>query len=171
MDRSATYDLANPKHRRELDGLSIDAIVDIFGEPAITPDWDMPRLLHWQPGQPRPLFADDDPAVMQAVGRCATARVFGRVGGHPEMLGAVVTEAHPVECGWCDQPLDMLLAACDWATFEGRAQTGEWLTWTQHRDGAVYQRRLPVDRRNSRHADFWSLAPSQRAERIEQALR
>jgi hypothetical protein len=170
-ERSASYDLGNPKHRKELDVLGIDALIGIFGEPEVIPEWDTPRLRNWQPGEPRPLFANDDPAVMQAIGRCAAARVYGSLRTGLAQLGSVVTNAHPAECGWCSDELEELLAACDWATFEGRTQTAEWLTWKQERNGeqATYQRRVPVGVRSQRHADFWALSWRERSDRIRRA--
>jgi hypothetical protein len=173
MDRSTPYDLANQKHRRELDQLGIDALIGIFGEPEVVPEWDTPRLLHWQPGDPRPLFANDDPAVMQAIGRCAAARIWDSLPSdrQPRPLAIAITNAHPAECGWCSDELEELLAACDWATFEGRTQTAEWLTWKQERNGeqATYQRRVPVGVRSQRHADFWALSWRERSDRIRRA--
>lgn len=165
-DRADQYDFANPKHRRDLDLLSIAALTDLFGEPAITAEWDMPALHHWQPGAPRPLFANEDPAVMQAIGMCAASRVRRSL---PQF--AAIDVPHPATCQFCDLPLDELLAACDWSTFEGRTQTAEWLTWTQKRDGTTvsYQRRMAMHARNERHERFWSLAQSRRADLVRQA--
>jgi hypothetical protein len=170
-ERSEMYDFANRRDRKDLDLLSIDALIGIFGEPEVIPEWDAPRLRHWQPGDPRPLFANDDPAVMQAIGRCAAARVYGSLRSDLAPLRSVITNAHPAECGWCSDSLEELLAACDWATFDGRTQTAEWLTLKQERNGeqATYQRRMSIGVRSQRHADFWALSWRERSERIRQA--
>ncbi len=108
---------------------------------------------------------------MQAIGRCAAARVYGSLRSGLRDLRTVITTAHPAECGWCSDELEELLAACDWATFDGRTQTAEWLAWSQDRDGerATYRRRIPIDVRNPRHAAFWALTPRERGERIRRA--
>jgi hypothetical protein len=172
MDRGATYDFGNPKHVKELDLMSLEVVASIFGEPTITAEWDMPRLQYWQPGQPRPIFADDDPAVQQAVGRCATARIWRSLPHEQrDTFGLSISSVHPRECGWCDMPIEELLAACDWATFEGRTQVGEWHAWTQERDGRrqTYQRRITVRRQNNRHAAFWEAPKEHRQALITRA--
>lgn len=155
MERWQQYDLDNPKHVKELDELTEDALDGIFNGRSIKAEWDTPVLNHWRPGDERPVYADDDPAVQQAIGRCAVARLHDATGDYPSLRAAFI-EAHPSECGWCDAPLEELLRVCDWATWQGRTQLGEWHIWRRPDHGS-YRRWHHSGSRSARHAEFWAL--------------
>lgn len=129
---------------------------------------------YWQRGQGRPALASDDPAVMQAVGRCAAYQARLKFGTHVPL----VLKAHPRECAWCDYPLAELLKACDWATVTSRFLVTEELVWFQRpaadkptERGASYHRAgLGGEYLNDAWAVFWALEPADREERIAAAM-
>jgi hypothetical protein len=93
---------------------------------------------NWHIGDGRPALADDDPAVMQAMGRCAVARQRG-VLGVPVVRGAI----HGVPCGWCDYPLAEVLRALGWAVWRSRYVLARLLVW-DGLNGSVYVRSRPT---------------------------
>lgn len=103
-----------------LDGMDLESVLDALGDPVIR-EWYAEPKGHWRQGDGRPALADDDPAVMQAVGRCAASRIRGDV--------TIPPSVHPRPCAWCDYPVPELLRACDWATWHSRYLLSESLTW------------------------------------------
>jgi len=88
----------------------------------------------WLPGDPRPGLADEDPGVIAAMGRCATARWRGDA-----RFGDLArTEMHPERCGWCDYPAPELMRALDWASHYGRLIEAEAYVW--RRGSSSYRR-------------------------------
>ena len=95
-----------------------DRVVASYAEP-----------MHWRQGDPRPALADIDPAVCQAMGRCALDRqVRGDGASFASAIGRL-RFVHPVRCAWCEYPLGELLAACDWATWASRYVASEFAVW------------------------------------------
>lgn len=130
---------------------------------------------YWKPGQGRPALASDDPAVMQAVGRCAAYQARLKFGTHVPL----VLKAHPRECAWCDYPLAELLKACDWATVTSRFVVAERLMWRQFpgqpdpkERGLFYERPGPDagSYLNDTWAAFWAMDPADREARIAAAM-
>lgn len=130
---------------------------------------------YWKPGQGRPALASDDPAVMQAVGRCAAYQARLKFGTHVPM----VLKAHPRTCAWCDYPLAELLKACDWATVSSRYVLAERLVWRQYPEAAEPRDRGLFYERPGKHAGtylneawsaFWAMEPADRETRIAAAM-
>jgi hypothetical protein len=122
-------------------------------------------LGHWRLGQPRPALADNDPAVMQAIGRCAAARI------RDPRLVRVAGSIHREPCGWCGFPLRELLAACDWATTRSRYVVVDLLVW-RGEDGSIYLRdthRSGIYEGPAWSA-FWVLPTSERSRRVQGAV-
>ena len=145
-----------------LDRIDPDEVVGLFGEPLRVTRFAEP-LGHWRPGQPRPVLADDDPAVMQAVGRCAAARIRD-----PRLvLGSI----HRETCGWCGFPLRELLAACDWAVARSRYVVVDLMVW-RGEDGFAYLRDMHRSGIYEEPAwsDFWTLPTTERGRRIRTVL-
>lgn len=125
----------------------------------------------WQVGDERPSLAHDDPAVMQAVGRCATNRI--RLDGAPRLPGDI----HPSTCDWCDFPLEELLKACAWSVHQSgyvEAHVFVWLSkakdGTKDPKGPKYVRAGgDTAYRHREHRAFWDLPPKERERRIEAA--
>jgi len=146
-----------------LDEMHTDVIRGRFGEPAVTRMYAEP-LGHWRQGDPRPSLADDDPAVMQAIGRCAASRVRGD-------LLRIPGDIHPAPCGWCEYPLPELLAACDHATWASRFLLAEVASWRGAAGSPSYVRELRGDEYEApRWREFYALSRPDRAARVARAL-
>jgi hypothetical protein len=156
--------LSGPGVTDRLDRMELLEIIGLLGEPDHRTRYAGP-LGHWRHGDPRPALADESPAVMQAIGRCAAARI--RAAGPLVLAGPI----HPAPCGWCGFPLRELLAACDWAAWRSRYVVADLLVW-EGAEGSTYVRETgradtygePV------WAAFWALPSSERARRIEAAV-
>lgn len=161
-----------------LDAMTIDAVCRTLyspsddGEPTVTRVFAQGQG-SWRIGDGRPTFADEDPAVMQAIGRCAAYRVRLKMPGVMPLVAA----AHPKACAWCEYPVAELLRACDWATVTARYVVTERLTWRQypnHPDprerGQSYHRGGRDDvYLNDAWAAFWALDAAAREARIAAA--
>ncbi|HVM30745.1 MAG TPA: hypothetical protein VM305_08285 [Candidatus Limnocylindrales bacterium] len=155
--------------RATLDDMDVDSLVAVLGEPSVRRVYAEPYG-YWKQGDGRPALADEDPAVMQAIGRCATARAThkSRVPGIP------VDFVHPAECGWCVYPLEQLLAACDCNVWHSRLLLVEMLVWRKGEERGerfvTYER---VNRQNvyenRAHAAYWAASEQERANRIADA--
>lgn len=150
-----------------LDGMDLDAVWSALDKPR-----PLVTLIHarpqgyWSPGRPRPALADDDPAVMQAVGRCASSRVVWDK-DHPFVID--LTTVHPRRCAWCDYPSEELLMACDWATVTSRFVLSEVITWSNDM-GQTYTRSGRADEYdNPAWRAFWALPDQARSARIRAA--
>lgn len=156
----------DPEVRTVLDRLSLEALQDRLGNPRVVTRY--AQADGWTPGEGRPLLADDDPVVMQRIGRCAASRIRERIDGLTMRSHAI----HPDRCDWCEYPLEMLLAACAWAVWSSRYVVAEILVWRQEEGSSVtYERssnRSGVYE-NPTWSDFWNLAKRERRYRIEQA--
>jgi len=118
---------------------------------------------HWRQGDGRPGLADDDPAVMCAIGRCASSRVAGAMGARLEYAGW-----HPGQCGWCGYPLEALLRALDWAAFTAQLVLSEVWHW----DAINYSRSIrSMVYENPQWAIFDRLTPKEREDRVAEVIR
>ena len=123
-------DFGDPKLRAVLDEMTIGELVVAVGES------DHKMTVYedagWSAGDGRPAYGNEDPAVMVALSRCASNRVrFG-----PDDL---TSWAHPEPCGWCDVPLEELLAAARWAIWSSRSITVDVDVW-KGTGGSSYER-------------------------------
>ena len=159
--------------RQVLDRMSVEAITDRFGSPAVRMRTALPRGTTakgtgWQPNERLPALRSDDPAVMQAIGRCTTYRQQETV-GLPGM-GSIHDRGR---CAWCGYPLRELLAACDWAVFQSGWVEAEMSVWYADQDrqrGATYIRMVRQDvYENEAWAAFWALPAAERRARVEAA--
>lgn len=156
---------ADPDVPGALDEMSLAAVSAMYGAPVSHTTFAEPQGRHWTRGSGRPILADDDPAVMQAIGRCAAARSRGRLTESID-LGSI----HAEPCGWEIYPLEMLLEACEWAVMVSGYLVTEMLSW-KGKDDAEYARsgRGGIYT-NPTWADFWELPSVDRRVRVEQAI-
>lgn len=123
-------------------------------------------IVHETPEAPRSAYSDDDPAVMQAIGRCAANRSRGRL-----VDGAFLGRFHPDPCGWCDVPVEELLAACEWDKARSEMVMAEMYVWTGKRGRYDREGASAGTFHNPTHRDFWhqsddpAVAAQERAER------
>ena len=156
----------DPEVRAALDMFPESVIVNRFGPPESVVTYARPQG-NWKVGAGHPTLASDDPAVIQAIGRCAANRVRGRY--------TLLSGAHPRECSWCPYPLPLLLEACDWATYMSRYIVTEVLIWRKGTDGpdrhVTYIRGGRSDvYENQVWAAYWALPVAVRSERILAAM-
>lgn len=165
VQRLARREFGDKDVRKMLDSMDDPALVSRFGQPSVVVRYS-PTRGHWRQGDPRPPLADEDPAVMQAIGRCAAADLHRRAG----FLAAVMGTHDRGRCAWCDYPLEARLAACDWATFRSRFVESELRVWWQYpeaKTGAAYLRGGRQDvYENPTWAAFWALSREERERRI-----
>lgn len=119
--------------RDVLDALNVTDLVGLLGDPV--PMTEYATAPGWTVGDGRPTLANDDPAVMQAIGRCSAHRARRKYDFPMPMLDKV----HPTRCDWCDFPDDELLKACSWAVHQSRFVLADVLVWTNE-DGHRYVR-------------------------------
>lgn len=151
--RLAAHHFGDPDVLALLDEATVEALYSRLGAPRIVTRYAEP-MGHWSPGDGRPPLADDDPAAMQSVGRCAASRIRGVI----PLPGAI----HPAECGWCAYPLAELLRACDWATWHSRYVLAELAVWAGA-EGSTYTRELRANvYDNPRWAAWFALSPKER---------
>lgn len=159
--------------RELLDGMDEYALRGMLGDPEIRVAY-ADGIGYWRQGDSRPVLAEDDPAVMQAIGRCAVARTMSPLPG--KLVIGEADKVHPVRCGWCDYPLQDLLAACDWSTWFARYRVAELLTWRKGEEGRdhwiTYSRGggAPVYE-NPLYAAFWAQANDERELLVQDAIR
>ncbi len=158
MDRRSFGD---DKLRGVLDDLSATELVVAIGSPT-------GKMLTfedagWSEGDGRPAYADDDPAVMAALSRCAANRV--RYG--PDEL---TSWAHPAACGWCDAPLGELLTAAAWAVWASRSVTVDLDVW-RGAGGTSYERTAgALGPQNPAYRDFVALTTFEQQQRVAAAV-
>jgi hypothetical protein len=154
--------------RAALDLLDIDELIGELGEPrrltiVRESDW-----RQWRPGDGRPRLADDDPAVMCALGHC----LFARWRGWIDTVDSIASRIHPAHCGWCDYPLAELQAAAEWATWHMQEVLVEVVLWRgQGGGGATYERFLEGGIRHPRWKTFAALPGKEQAYQVEQVLK
>ena len=164
MERVERREFDDPDVRAYLDKLPVEAVEHRIGTPRIVTIYAEPKG-YWHVGDDHPSLADDDPAVMQAIGRCAASRVRGLP------LGDSIAGIHPRECGWCQYPKDELLAACDWATWSSRYLISEVFVWSADERWITYERGIRGgEYENPAWRAFWDLHPKERIRRVEALL-
>lgn len=156
-ERIAARMFRDPDVLAVLDGMDEDSLRYRLGQPYVRTTWERSD---WDDHDPRPALASDDPAVMCAIGRCASWRAAERLG--PILPGHV----HPKPCGWCEYPLDELLRALSWSTWASGHMQSEALIW-EGPDGSTYTRPgRPETWTNPAWAAFAALAPWERTTRV-----
>ena len=169
MDLAAlarTGDLDDGRVIGYLDSLDVPELTALLNAPSVEARiFTVPNPL-WKPGEPRPTLADEEPAVMAAVARCAMARWR-----RDERFGDLIrVETHPERCGWCDYPAPELQRALEWAGHYGRYITSEDYVW--YRGRAAYRR--PSGRadtyENGRWAAFTALPPKEQRYLVDKAV-
>jgi hypothetical protein len=165
--------LADRRVTAYLDTLDLSMVIGILGNGELATTYAEPIYRHgedrarrWRQGDGRPGLADDDPAVIAAIGRCAMARWRTRpVAG----VSVAVTAEHPTKCGWCEYPATELQRVLDWAVWAGRLIVDEWMVWT--RSGATYRRQTGRTNRyeNPRWQVFATLTPSEQRRLVDAA--
>lgn len=168
FDKLRAREFDDPDVRKVVSGMGIPALIVELGHPHMVTRY-APTRGNWRQGDDTPALADEDPAVMQAIGRCATAE-GQRLGGFPKLLSST---HDTTRCAWCDWPLLERLAACDWAVFRSRFIEAEFAVWYADQDlgkGARYWRLTRQDvYENPTWAAFWALPAAERQARIEAA--
>lgn len=141
--------------RKALEAMSIAELITQFGDPV----WITHRHqtnAHWD-GAERPALASEDPATMQAIGRCAASRVMP-----PISLPTERSIHDGARCGWCEYPLDELLKACEWSQSQSRYVAAEMCVWHEHphtRSGAQYVRVQRGGHYQSKKWEEWFARP------------
>lgn len=119
--------LDHAKVRQLLDNMTVEEVVMDLGQPDHIERYQEPTM--WHQGDPRPVLATDDPAVTIAMSKCALSRMR-HIGPGP-----AVDVFHPDTCGFDDYPVEQLLLAVDFATWQARYLTSEMLVWRQAQAG------------------------------------
>lgn len=157
----------DPDVRKMLAGLDLSSLIARLGQPHMVTLY-APTRGYWSQGQPLPALRDEDPAVMQAIGRCSVYRQQHAMG-----LSLMSSIHDRGRCAWCAYPLAELLRACDWGVFRSRYVEQEFAVWYADQ----------VKRKGARHAlptraneyenpvwmEFFALPMLQRRVRIEAA--
>jgi hypothetical protein len=151
LDRVQARAFHDPKVRAFLDERNVAEIISEYGQPERV-------VLYSRPLPSRkPSLATDDPAVAQAMGRCAVARL-------PEDW-RLVPFRHE-SCAWCEYPVAELVKACEWAEYMSRYVTAQILVW-RNADGDTYERDGGAAHyENPAWAAFWALSVHDREQRI-----
>ena len=123
--------------RDYLDAMNFEECCWAMGEPDHVWTQYMEPTGKWHPSSGTPVLADEEPAVMGAIGRCASFRQRGKV--PVDVLDGLFMSKHPGRCPWCEQDLQDLLDACDWFIWWQKDIIGEVATW-RGGDGRKYQR-------------------------------
>lgn len=142
-----------------LDDLPLRSVEGTLGTPETAIAHHEPAGRWWHQGDPRPVLADDDPAVMQAIGRCAASRARGVL-----VMGAI----HPEGCQWCEYPTGLVLAACEWASWSSRYVTSVIHRW-RGKDAEYVRSGEAHWYANPRWQSFWALGVPEREARIRRA--
>lgn len=119
--------------QRRFDLSSVRKVLDDLTYPELVATLQAPETItvyakghgHWREGDGHPPLADDDPAVMSAIARCALNRA------RLATTGISFSQFHQQRCGWCEYPIALLLAALDWSIWTSRLVTMEWFVWRQ----------------------------------------
>lgn len=152
----------DPEVRGVCDDAGPDGMQAMFGPPVVTTVYHEGTGRYWRQGDGRPTLADDDPAVIQAMGRCVIGR--SQIAAGYGLRSDAAT--HPRTCEWCEYPPRELLAACEWAAWMSRYVVSEAAVWWQdgqgHR-GPSYGREVrAMGYDNPAWRRFWALSVSER---------
>lgn len=157
----------DPDVRKMLAGLGLSSLIAKLGQPHMVTKY-APTRGDWSQGDPLPALRDEDPAVMQAIGRCAVYRQQHKVG---LSFGSALHDGE--RCAWCSYPLSELLKACDWGVFRSRYIEQEFAVWYADQDRRKGARHaLPTragEYENPVWAEFFALPQPERRARIEAA--
>ena len=156
--------------RATLDELSLQEVIVNLGSPHYVRRYRKPSIVH----DIKPVLASDDPAVLEAMGRCSLARsdVF-RVAS-PRLYANASRIHRPDECQWCEWPAALLVEACDYAVGTMKFLEDEMLVWYQHQDRSAGAKYIRVTRgqvyEHPAWASFWSMPTHERERRIASAM-
>jgi hypothetical protein len=170
LELIARRDFENKESRAYLDGLSVPEIIVLAGSPTYVLHYRKPL----KPHDTVPALASDDPAVTEAMGRCAVSRIDFFGVSLPRMSADGSRIHRAADCQWCDYPTAELIAACDYAIGTMRYLEDELLVWHENeatRGGAKYIR--PGRSGVYEHpgwADFWASPTHERERRIAAAM-
>lgn len=173
FEKMRAREFDDPDVVKVMAAMSTAAVIEELGPPFVLRQH-TPTRGHWTPGQPRPALATDDPAVGEAMGRCAASRsdLWG-TGEAGRLLRPIMGAGHPRPCGWCEYPTAQLLAACDHAVWRMQFVESELFVWwsdQEKRRGAKFVR--PGTTSGYQHPawrDFWTLPTDERVRRIAAA--
>lgn len=154
-------DYAHPEVQAALDNMSFGMLNLRLGTPYSHTSYALPQG-YWRQGDPRPALADEDPAVMQIIGRCLAWRIAGR-GKFPVL--PIIGGVHPAPCPWCDYPKEELLKACDWATWWSRYLIEEVLLWKGKR-GSYSRTTSTPGYQQPRWMEWWAMPREEREAEI-----
>lgn len=142
----------DPKVRDLLNEMSVDQISARYGEPRAR------DVYSCKLPESKPALASDDPAVVQAMGRCVVARTRDSI----VSLGKL----HGDTCAWCEYPIEQLVAACRWGEWESRYIVASVLVW-HGADHSTYERAGDGPRySNPDWRRYWDLPVQERERRI-----
>lgn len=169
MPKTITLDnFALDDVREQLNAMTIAEVIAMKGAPRehVTYAKAMhgPRGPWWKVGDERPTLANDDPAVMQSVGRCAATRRTIKGTAYVVPAGT-----HPSTCEWCDYPLEDLLKACAWAVHQSGFIESHVFEWTDEEGRKYVRSGGDTGYRNRVHRSFWELDSKERERRVEVA--
>ena len=173
---NGVYELINRRDfdgkdvRSTLDDLSLSDVIVNIGTPTYVRQYRKPL----KPHDAVPALASDDPAVTEAMGRCAVSRIDFFGVSLPRMSADGSRIHRAADCQWCDYPTAELIAACDYAVGTMRYLEDELLVWHENeatRGGAKYIRpgRSGVYE-HPEWADFWASPIYERERRIAVAM-
>jgi hypothetical protein len=156
--------------RATLDELSLSEVIMNIGSPITVKKYRRPMRVR----DYRPTLHTEDPAVAEAMGRCAMARAEAFLQTAPAMHAETSAIHRTADCLWCEWPTDFLIDACDEAVITMRYLEDEFMVWYEDSDrrrgsryiryvrGAVYE--------NDGWATFWSLPTHEREARVSAAM-
>jgi hypothetical protein len=143
--------------------MDIDTLIERLGEPLHQTEYAV--AYGWAVGDGRPALANDDPAVMQSIARCATSRVRHEL----PAISRLADKVHGSSCDWDIYPIDELLKAAAWSVHQSGFVISDLLVW-HGKDGSVYVRPGGLSGFQRReYRDFWALESKERERRIEAA--
>ncbi|HAM56452.1 MAG TPA: hypothetical protein DCQ64_14065 [Candidatus Rokubacteria bacterium] len=163
VDLDGMRDFRKDDTRDALNALSVGEIVNLIGAPDEYTEY--ASVSGWSEGDGRPTLASEDPAVMQAIGRCLASRVRSVL----PPIRTLGDAAHPSACDWCDYPQAELTKACSWSVWHSHFVIADVLEW-QGKEGSRYARPGTVTGyQNPDWRRFYTLGPHERERRIAAA--
>ncbi len=125
-----------PELRDELDATSVATLQRIHQDFRIRTEYATGQG-YWRDGDRRTF--ELGPAEANAAGRCVAARLRVRHLEGTPMVDALNAQ-HPARCGWCEYPVDRLLAALDQATVTSRYIADDVVIWPTKDEKSPYVR-------------------------------
>ena len=156
--------------RATLDELSLHEVIMNIGSPVVVKKYRRPMLVR----DAVPALASDDPAVNEAMARCALSRNDAFRTTAPRLHGDA-SKIHVVGmCLWCEWPAAALIDACDHAVISMRFLEEEFMVWFEDQErsrGARYIRNVRGQVYESDvWASFWSRPTHERERLISVAM-